>query len=152
MRIDEFAKQLSHKLHAGQMRKDRVTPYTVHTDYVGDNVHNFYYELPSVVSSMDTARAVGYLHDSIEDCNITPQQLLECGIYLYRDEWVLLVDYVVVMSRADKNIPVLDYLKRIKASKITTAVKLADLEHNLSDLGPGNLRDKYHLCKYFLEN
>lgn len=36
-------------------------------------------------------------------------------------------------------------------SKVATAVKLADLCHNLSDLGPGNLRDKYHLCQEYLK-
>lgn len=44
----EYAKNLSHKLHSGQYRKDGKTPYTVHTDYVGDNVAKY---LPNATES-----------------------------------------------------------------------------------------------------
>ena len=147
MKMEDFAKELSHKLHAGQFRNDRKTPYTIHTDYVGDNVHKFYNDL-----SLDIARAVGFGHDILEDCNISFDELVNIGHKEYGSDWVWVCDNIYVLSRFNKESPILDYLIRIKACDITKAVKLADLEHNLSDLGPGNLRDKYHLCKNFLEN
>jgi hypothetical protein len=45
-----------------------------------------------------------------------------------------------------------DYLFRVKTHKWARMVKIADLTHNMSDLAPGNLRDKYSISKYFLEN
>ena len=69
MRIDEFAKSVSHVLHANQKRNDGVTPYTVHTDYVGDNVEKYMYQLveSSTVKELEIARAIGYLHDVLEE-------------------------------------------------------------------------------------
>ncbi len=149
MKIHEFAKQLSHKLHAGVFRNDGKTPYTVHTDYVGDNVHRNY--VPAQSSNMDIARAVGYGHDILEDCNITVEALLDAGIE-YGNDWRIVVDNIVLLSRFSKDEHIMTYLNRIKQSIVAKAVKLTDLEHNLSDLKSGNLRDKYHLCQYILNN
>lgn len=141
--IDEFAKELSHKLHANQKRNDGVTPYTVHTDYVGYNVYKYY-----EYGNLDVAMAVGFGHDLAEDCDITEEWLMEQG----KDypEWRVVVHNIMLLTRVSKLTSVMDYLNNIKKSQIATAVKLADLEHNLSDLKPGNLRDKYLLCRHFL--
>lgn len=147
MNIADFAKQLSHKLHATQKRKDGK-PYTVHTDYVGDNAPKF---LPAYATQLDIdiTRAIGYLHDAIED-QVTETELSELGKQ-YGTDWEFIVVYVSDLSRFDKSTSIIDYLHTIKSSIYATAVKLADLEHNLSDLGPGNLRDKYHLCQEYLK-
>lgn len=161
MNLVEFAKNLSHKLHASQTRNDKKTPYTVHTDYVGDNVETF--ASRTIRNSeywLNFAKAVGFLHDSEEDC-LSEAELREFGKEYSKefseseqqfrlDEWKQVVDQVVLLSRKDKSVPIIEYLNGIKNSEIATAVKLCDLSHNLSDLGPGNLRDKYHLCREFL--
>jgi hypothetical protein len=43
------------------------------------------------------------------------------------------------------------YLRGIAADFITVIVKIADLEDNMSDLGPGKLRDKYEATYLFLK-
>jgi (p)ppGpp synthase/HD superfamily hydrolase len=148
MNIVDFARELSHKLHANQKRNDGK-PYTTHTDYVGDNAFKF---LPKNATLRDIAltTAIGYLHDAIED-QVSETELSELGKH-YGEDWEFVVISVVILSRSDKSTSVIEYLKYIKQGGWTTAVKLADLEHNLSDLGPGNLRDKYHLCQEYLKN
>lgn len=149
MKIHEFAKELSHKLHRGQTRRDIGIPHTVHTDYVGDNVHQYY--TPSLASNMDVARAVGYLHNAVEDCDITQEWLEDKGIEEYGRDWLVVVNNVMLLTRVSSNTPILDYLKGIKGSIIAKAVKLTDLQRNISDSSPGNLRDRCKLCQFFLE-
>jgi (p)ppGpp synthase/HD superfamily hydrolase len=145
MSIKEFAKNLSHVLHANQYRNDGKTPYTVHTDYVGDNAVRFY---KGDSCATDLVHAVGYLHDAIED-QVTYEELLSFGKD-YGNGWKFVVDAVKTLSRESKSTSIITYLTNIALSDVTTAVKLTDLEHNMSDLKPGNLRDKYELCRNFL--
>ena len=152
--MDEFAKELSHKLHATQFRNDGRTPYTVHTDYVGERAAYYlerYLGKPSP-SDIVRVRAAGFLHDCLEDhqyTNITSDKHLS---YLGEEynNWNEICYDVLTLSRFSKDEPIVDYLYRIKQNPYARAVKLADLEHNLSDLRPGNLRDKYHLCQDYL--
>lgn len=44
------------------------------------------------------------------------------------------------------------FILRIKQNKIATHVKIEDLRHNLSDLGKGNLREKYLMALYILND
>lgn len=45
-----------------------------------------------------------------------------------------------------------DYVLRVKRNHFARIVKLQDLFDNMRDLDPGNLRDKYELTKWVLEN
>lgn len=155
MNMDEFAKNLSHKLHATQKRNDGVTPYILHTDYVSVNSVKYldkFLESPSE-TEQQMVRAIGSLHDSLEDykfTNINADQLYELGVDEY-PLWGYVVDNVLWLSRFSKEDNIIEYLSKIKASPLARAVKLADLEHNMSNLGPGNLRDKYQLCWEYLK-
>lgn len=148
--IDEFAKELSHKLHANQKRNDGVTPYTVHTDYVSANcVKYFTGQEPLTEKVIRILKSIGDSHDILEDVDITESELLDVGKE-YGQDWEVVVHCVRLLSRFSKSDSIIDYLSAIKNCPATRAVKLADLEHNLSDLKPGNLRDKYLLCRHFL--
>jgi (p)ppGpp synthase/HD superfamily hydrolase len=46
----------------------------------------------------------------------------------------------------------LEYILKIKNSNFAKYVKLADLQHNMSDLEEGSLKDKYRLAEYILKN
>ncbi len=155
MNINDWAKEISHKYHHGQFRRDKITPYTVHTDYVGNNAHKFYKgSLPPNDIGM-YIDAVGYLHDVLEDTELTVNELLSLGIQAGFDSAILadrIISPVVRLTRPSKEMAIRPYLRNIKGCYVATAVKLADLEHNMSDLGFGNQRDKYELCKNFLEN
>jgi hypothetical protein len=155
MKVDEFALELSHKLHVGTFRKDGKTPYTVHTDYVGNNSVRFYRGLVSAGDINPFCRAVGFSHDGLEDTELTASELLRLGIGagFNSDSFELcVVRPVVILTRPNKSYSIMSYLANIKSNLIATAVKLADLEHNLSDLGYGNLRDKYELCQQYLRS
>ena len=157
MNIAEFAKQLSHELHAGQFRNDGKTPYTVHTDWVGDNALRIWKSLNYYVSEnysekyYNAIQAVGFLHDVVEDVfgHHNMGNLLFLGRQ-YGSDWSAVYSSVIRLSRFSKEDNVIDYLKEIKSDNVARIVKLTDLEHNLSDLKAGNLRDKYMLCQNFL--
>ena len=94
------------------------------------------------------------MHDVLEDCQHITEGILfdevrACGFSFA--ETMVIVNTVGVLSRPDKAVPVLDYLDNIRGDFNARIVKLADLEDNMSDLSPGNLLDKYHLCKYYIE-
>lgn len=84
---------------------------------------------PQAVASMVTTedeKTVAWLHDVVEDTPVTLDILLLMG---FSAEVVDAVDAVTRRPGEDRQ----DYLDRVKANKIATQVKLADLKHN-SDL------------------
>jgi (p)ppGpp synthase/HD superfamily hydrolase len=144
--------QLACELHAGQTRKGSDLPYITHPRAVmniavtGERV-KFYH--PEVVEHV---AAVALLHDVLED---TPIRQTELFAKVIKCDWtpqeaLSIVRDVGRLTR-HKNQSILEYLNVIKESFPATLVKRADLEHNLSDLKPGNLMDKYHLCQEFLK-
>lgn len=44
-----------------------------------------------------------------------------------------------------------EYVYRVQKNLIARIVKIADLKHNMSDLKPGNMLDKYNLTLFILE-
>lgn len=88
-----------------------------------------YINHPKTVASFvntDDEKATAYLHDVLEDTEITSEELLQKGIP------VSVVNAVEVLTKT-KDVSYLDYLKKIKKNPIARVVKLADLRHN-SDL------------------
>lgn len=137
--IVSLAKEIATKAHKGQFRKDGKTPYITHPEAVSRAVVGHH------------RKAVAWLHDVFEDTKFTRKDLLDKGIP------TLVVDDVSVLTRR-KWESYYDYLDKIKysASVSAMAVKIADLEHNLSTLEgfskkeTGRLRDKFKLALYFL--
>jgi hypothetical protein len=106
------------------------------------------------LSFVEHVAAVALLHNVLEDTDVGQTRLfdlvMECG--WSSNETNAIVHDVSLLTRLSKSQPILDYLRGIKGGSFAaTIVKRADIEHNLSDLKPGNLRDKYHLCLNFLE-
>jgi (p)ppGpp synthase/HD superfamily hydrolase len=128
----EIAEAIARKAHDGQ--KDTVTgaPYITHVERV-----------VSMLSRDDT-KAVGWLHDVLEDSNFTAAELLRAGI----SERV--VDAVEILTRVDNNTAMItqtyaQYIDSIKASRnlLALAVKLADLNDHLHPNCPARLRTRY---------
>lgn len=71
-------------------------------------------------------KCVGFLHDVIEDTNISAEYMLEMGVKAEYVEACKLLTH-------DKRVPYLDYVRAIKDSgnELAIAVKLNDLKHNL---------------------
>lgn len=140
--------------HRGQKRNGR--DYITHPISVAEiavkmarDSHTF------TLSEIELIYIISLFHDLVEDSGVTEKEMryiLKKNSNLFSHEIDKIVLAVIRLSRMSKEENVISYLAGIKADKYARIVKLADLEHNLSDLGPGNLRDKYHLCKYFLTN
>lgn len=106
----EKAYNISREAHYGQVDKGGQ-PYWFH-------IH-------AVATQMDTEEemAVGFLHDTLEDTDLTAEDLLNAGI----PENV--VDAVKVMTH-DPAVPYMDYIASIKENPLARKVKIADLKHN----------------------
>lgn len=69
IRYKEKAKAFAYEAHKGQLRKDGVTPFTNHLDDVASIV--------DLLTGDDELVAVAYLHDTIEDTDVTLEQVKE---------------------------------------------------------------------------
>jgi (p)ppGpp synthase/HD superfamily hydrolase len=68
-------------------------------------------------------KVVGYLHDTVEDTEVTIEEIRE----IFGDE---IADAVALMTHAD-GVPYMDYVKEIGKNPLARKVKLADLTHNM---------------------
>lgn len=107
----EFAAALSKYAHRGQTDK-AGRPYWEHPDAVA-----------SLVSSEDE-KIVAYLHDVLEDTDVTEDTLRN----LFGDT---VTDAVKMLTHA-KSEPYMDYIRRVKENELAKNVKLADLTHNMN--------------------
>lgn len=127
-----LARSLAREAHQGQFRTDG-TPYVEHPQRVADSVGPEF-------------KAAAMLHDVLEDTEITEAHLRD--VFPAR-----VVDPVVILTRRDRE-SYARYIRRIADSRnpAAIAIKIADLNDNLSDHPPGARRDKYELAKAYLED
>lgn len=107
------AYEIANKAHLGQV------------DKVGED----YIKHPEKVASFvktDEEKAVAYLHDVIEDTELTLEDLYKYG---FSEEVLKAVDVITKKKGQDYQA----YLNFVKENKLARVVKLADLRHN-SDL------------------
>lgn len=97
--------------HKDQMDKSGL-PYVFHPFHLAEQMQD------------ETTTVVALLHDLIEDTPYTFEQLAEEG---FSDE---VIEAVRLLTHDDEDMPYEQYILRIKANPIATAVKLADLAHN----------------------
>lgn len=109
----EKAYEIAKKAHLGQVNKAGEA-YIKHPEKVASFVKT------------DEEKAVAYLHDVIEDTELTLENLYE---YDFSKEVIEAVDIITKKRGEDYQ----SYLNSVKKNKLARAVKLADLRHN-SDL------------------
>ena len=109
----EKAYEIAKKAHLGQVDK-AGEDYIKHPEKVASFVKT------------DEEKAVAYLHDVIEDTELTLEDLYEYGL---SKEVIEAVDIITKKRGEDYQ----SYLNSVKKNKLARAVKLADLRHN-SDL------------------
>ena len=109
----EKAYEIAKKAHLGQVDK-AGEDYIKHPEKVASFVET------------DEEKAVAYLHDVIEDTELTLEDLHE---YEFSKEVIEAVDIITKKKGEDYR----SYLNSVKKNKLARAVKLADLRHN-SDL------------------
>lgn len=108
--FQELALQIAQKAHAGQVDK-------AGKDYI---LH------PMTVASYmdtDTEKAIAYLHDVLEDTDVTVDALRE----IFRNE---IVDTLITLTHR-KDESYFEYIQRVSTSKLAKKIKVADLLHNL---------------------
>ena len=109
----EKAYEIAKRAHLGQVDK-AGEDYIKHPEKVASFVKT------------DEEKAVAYLHDVIEDTELTLEDLHE---YEFSKEVIEAVDIITKKKGEDYQ----SYLNSVKKNKLARAVKLADLRHN-SDL------------------
>ena len=109
--ITEKARTFAKEKHSGATDKGGA-PYFSHVDRVAGKFLSPYF------------KAVAYLHDILEDTDVTVDDLLDEG-FPYG-----LVRHVVMLTRKDGEIYA-DYIARIKTDPVATAVKVEDLLDNM---------------------
>lgn len=104
------AREIATKAHAGQVDKSGK-PYIHHPEMVA--------------SLVDTPaeKCVAWLHDTLEDTNLTEGQLRP----VFGDE---ITDAVVLMTHPD-GVPYMDYIYHLAPNPLARKVKMADLTHNM---------------------
>lgn len=108
------AQLLATQLHANQ-RDKAGKPYVQHLKAVADNL----------IAPTDEMLAVAWLHDSVEDTNITLDEIK----YEFGQEITEAIEAISKRPNEDYQ----HYLMRVKQNPLARAVKIADLTHN-SDL------------------
>jgi len=152
MNLHQKAAAFAEKAHQGQKRKDGK-PYYTHVEAVANIVLMDWFTLiPRVAQDnwnqhKDHVVAAAYLHDVIEDGGVTKQQLIDEGFS------IMTAEIVDALSKKQGE-TYFDFIMRIHNGVPfrtgMVAVKLADLQHNMSDLNEGSLKDKYRFAEYIL--
>lgn len=126
----ETAKRICKMAHEGQF----------------DKGGNAYYLHPFAVADMcktENEKIVAYLHDVLEDTEITADDLAAAG---FSRE---VIDALIILTH-DPREPYFDYIKRIRENHLARAVKINDLTHNsdLSRLKEITAKDLARIKKY----
>ena len=115
-------------LYTELTKKAMKIAFEVHKDQLDKNGIPYIYHPTHLAEQMSTEYeiCVAFLHDTVEDGDITFDDLIEAG---FPDE------VIAALRRMthDENVPYMEYIEKIRNNPIAKVVKLADLRHN-SDL------------------
>ncbi len=114
-RQERLARALAERAHEGVINPKTEEAYITHPQHVADHVMG------------DAAKAVAWLHDVVEDTDLTLEDLRAAGL---SEEVVRGVDAMTHRAGEDY----LDFVRRAAADPLARQVKEADVRHNL-DLG-----------------
>ncbi len=127
----KIAEQIAREAHKEQKRWD-WKPYITHPEAVANSLTDI------------DCKIAAWLHDVIEDTDFNIEHLDSRGIPKG------LIPSVVRLTRLPHE-SYKGYILNIRKDKIATRVKIADLKNNISNLKKGNMKDKYELALYILE-
>ena len=103
------AMQIAYRAHHGQVDKSGI-PYIFHPIHLAEQMDD------------EISCCVALLHDTVEDTDVTLEELKE----IFPPE---VTDAVALMTHHDDT-DYFDYVRGIKANPVAKKVKLADLAHN----------------------
>lgn len=141
---------LACEAHKDDLRSDRK-PYMSHVDAVIRGV-----DIAVTEETKDILFSVAALHDVFEDhgdkypLDKISEILLSSGAEKSAVRKV--ITSVDAISKKAKGVEeYYKYVLRVSRDVYAKFVKISDLKHNMSDLKPGNMLDKYSLTLAFLE-
>ncbi len=154
-KVLEFAAEA----HKGQKRQYTGLPYLTHLVGVADIlVKRGEGEIIFDDLDKEIVLSAGYLHDILEETQVTEQELLSFLAKVVKEGGGtgftvrVIMDAVMLVTKNKIDFDLFDYLDEIKTSALATELKLADIEHNMSDLKDKKRLEKYKLIKYYLEH
>lgn len=113
--LTELAREIATTAHAGQYRRDGVTPYIRHPEAVARRV-----------AGDQRLEAIGWLHDVLEDTDETPESLADKGI-----PHDVITSVRLLTKSSDFSYD--SYLDHILTDAAACRVKVADMLTNLAD-------------------
>lgn len=116
MKYAEKAEKLARTAHRKQFRRDGVTPYIVHPERVAKRLRG----------ASDFVLAAAWLHDVVEDTDLTIEEISQQGFPV---EITAAVDLLTKRTGQSRD----DYLNAVRGNEIARKVKIADIIDNLSD-------------------
>jgi (p)ppGpp synthase/HD superfamily hydrolase len=160
MNYSDKVLEFATKWHEGQFRKyGSGLPYITHPIAVQKIAIRIAPEW-GVVSpnDLDLISSIAYGHDLDEDTNVSEDDwdglyidIKRAGYFIEYYEWKLIRNAIQALTKKP-NYDLFEYLTTIKQNRFALIVKLADLEHNMSDLKDRKKLDYYRLIKYYLEH
>lgn len=149
--LTQRALEFATDAHSGQTRKFDGVPYITHPIAVAKIAKNIAQSKGLSDADQEIIEIIALLHDTVEDTYVRFPEIRR----LFEDQSVEFVERIIsgvdaLTKRVGENY--LDSIKRIMLNKDAVIVKLADLNHNSSDLNQGSLKDKYRLATFILEN
>lgn len=196
MDIVKLAQEIAHKAHEGQFRKEfsapfKKIPYIVHPRDVADLVFGYFMELsakgevnkfvpperkhPYRINgfpqhkgiAVEVYYATAWLHDVVEDCGLTTQDLMVTFLEALKQEvvhnniegltslikqWNQVLTAVARLSKPKGMTDYVHYLATILEDPVSRVVKVFDLQDNMKDLPAGSSQlHKYQLSHWFLQ-
>jgi len=124
--LTKKAMQLAFSAHLGQTDSNGV-PYIFHPIHLAEQMDD------------EISCCVALLHDTVEDTNVTLEQL--------RQQFPPQVTEAVALLTHSKDIGYFDYVRAIRNNPIAKKVKLADLAHNSDQtrcIGSGISQEQLH--------
>lgn len=145
--------EFSTRKHAGQKRKDGkdyiTHPIAVAEIAVAKVAKHFDKYVTTLrqysnwmLNTIEIVWAASILHDTLEDTDTTYEELV-------KNFGERVANHVKDLTKTE-GMNYYDFITSI-FDPISTIVKLADLEHNMSDLNEGSLKDKYRFAQAYLQ-
>ncbi len=115
------AMKIAYNAHLGQLDKSGI-PYIYHPIHLAEQMET------------EEECIVALLHDTVEDTEITFEQL--------EKEFSDTVIEALKLLTHDKSVEYMDYVRKIKSNSIARKVKLTDLQHNSDETRMESLTEK----------
>ncbi len=128
-----IAREIAIEAHKGQKRKYTGEDYINHPRRIAEKF------------STEGSQVIAWLHDVLEDSEVTAEDLLKAGI---RPIWIEIVECLTRREGEDY----FYFIMRIKDIHQAKIIKIADIRDNLINSREGSLQDKYRLALYILEH